>query len=357
MGRPPDRPSVAQADPLPSIVPVRPGRLGSNGHGCDPAGRDRLLSGGGRGGPRSGRGAGACRDHRAGALPLPVPRRARLPPGDLAGLPAPRRRAGHGWRARRHGASLHGDPGGRHDDRSRHGLLPGGGGAGRVPRPRARRRAAGHRPGAGAAGQPHRRPRGAGRRCGVSAHRVVLRADARRLPEHDARCSAAAGSAAAWSGPAAWRSIWRRSGPTSSPTGSTGRSRTWPARSTCCGSRRRCWRGSKKPARCRGTVAEALGLVGRGRPGLGAGAGRALRLSGRHLRGWRRFRCRAWQSGDVFARAWVRWLEIQRSVEFIRDQLRALPDGPIRTAVGPLFPDHWSFRWSKAGAARSAMSP
>ena len=47
----------------------------------------------------------------------------------------------------------------------------------------------------------------------------------------------------------------------------------------------------------------------------------------------------SWQSGDVFARAWVRWLEIQRSAEFIRDQLRALPDGPIRTAVGPLFPD------------------
>jgi Ni,Fe-hydrogenase III large subunit len=46
-----------------------------------------------------------------------------------------------------------------------------------------------------------------------------------------------------------------------------------------------------------------------------------------------------WQSGDVFARAWVRWLEIQRSAEFIREQLRALPDGPIRVASGPLFPD------------------
>ena len=44
------------------------------------------------------------------------------------------------------------------------------------------------------------------------------------------------------------------------------------------------------------------------------------------------------QSGDVFARAWVRWLEIQRSGEFIREQLRALPDGPIRTPVGPLAP-------------------
>jgi Ni,Fe-hydrogenase III large subunit len=37
-----------------------------------------------------------------------------------------------------------------------------------------------------------------------------------------------------------------------------------------------------------------------------------------------------WTTGDVFARAFVRWLEIQRSVAFIREQLSALPDGPIR---------------------------
>ncbi|HEX7629366.1 MAG TPA: NADH-quinone oxidoreductase subunit C [Candidatus Methylomirabilis sp.] len=45
-----------------------------------------------------------------------------------------------------------------------------------------------------------------------------------------------------------------------------------------------------------------------------------------------------WQSGDVFARAYVRWLEIQRSAEFVRDQLRALPDGPIRAQAGALAP-------------------
>src|SRR5262249_15690747 len=28
-----------------------------------------------------------------------------------------------------------------------------------------------------------------------------------------------------------------------------------------------------------------------------------------------------WETGDVFARAYVRWLEIQRSVAFLRDQL------------------------------------
>ncbi|MBI1854059.1 MAG: NADH-quinone oxidoreductase subunit C [Planctomycetes bacterium] len=47
----------------------------------------------------------------------------------------------------------------------------------------------------------------------------------------------------------------------------------------------------------------------------------------------------SWTTGDVFARAYVRWLEIQRSVAFIKDQLRAFPDGPIGTAVGALKPD------------------
>src|SRR5262249_9660037 len=49
-----------------------------------------------------------------------------------------------------------------------------------------------------------------------------------------------------------------------------------------------------------------------------------------------------WQTGDVFARAFVRWLEIRRSVAFIREQLQALPDGPIRTGVGELRPDHFA---------------
>jgi Ni,Fe-hydrogenase III large subunit len=44
-------------------------------------------------------------------------------------------------------------------------------------------------------------------------------------------------------------------------------------------------------------------------------------------------------SGDVFARAYVRWLEIQRSAAFIRDQVRALPEGPARAAVGEPAPD------------------
>ncbi len=44
-------------------------------------------------------------------------------------------------------------------------------------------------------------------------------------------------------------------------------------------------------------------------------------------------------SGDVFARAYVRWLEIRRSVGFIRDQIAALPGGAVRAVCGPPAPD------------------
>ncbi len=43
-----------------------------------------------------------------------------------------------------------------------------------------------------------------------------------------------------------------------------------------------------------------------------------------------------WDTGDVFARAYVRWLEIQRSIAFIDEQLRTLPPGPLRVPLGPL---------------------
>jgi len=46
-----------------------------------------------------------------------------------------------------------------------------------------------------------------------------------------------------------------------------------------------------------------------------------------------------WESCDVFARAYVRWLEIQQSIEFVREQLQSLPDGEVRVAPGELAPD------------------
>ncbi len=46
-----------------------------------------------------------------------------------------------------------------------------------------------------------------------------------------------------------------------------------------------------------------------------------------------------WTSGDVFARAYVRWLEIQRSLDFILAQLDALPEGPVAETIGELLPE------------------
>jgi Ni,Fe-hydrogenase III large subunit len=42
------------------------------------------------------------------------------------------------------------------------------------------------------------------------------------------------------------------------------------------------------------------------------------------------------ESGDVFARAYIRWLEIQQSIDFVRDQFRALPPGSVRTEMKSL---------------------
>jgi len=41
------------------------------------------------------------------------------------------------------------------------------------------------------------------------------------------------------------------------------------------------------------------------------------------------------QTGDVAARAYVRWFEIQKSIEFISDMTAALPDGPVWQEVPP----------------------
>lgn len=45
-----------------------------------------------------------------------------------------------------------------------------------------------------------------------------------------------------------------------------------------------------------------------------------------------------WHTGDVFARAYVRWLEIQQSIVFVREQLQALPAGAIHVEPGALAP-------------------
>jgi len=47
-----------------------------------------------------------------------------------------------------------------------------------------------------------------------------------------------------------------------------------------------------------------------------------------------------WQTGDVAARAYVRWFEIGKSVEFIRDEVRSLPAGTVREEVPPPITEH-----------------
>jgi len=45
------------------------------------------------------------------------------------------------------------------------------------------------------------------------------------------------------------------------------------------------------------------------------------------------------RTGDVFERAYVRWLEIQRSGDFIREQLKMLVDGPTRNIPEAVTPN------------------
>jgi Ni,Fe-hydrogenase III large subunit len=61
-----------------------------------------------------------------------------------------------------------------------------------------------------------------------------------------------------------------------------------------------------------------------------------------HPAGWHRFAqapIAVWPSGDVFARARVRSLEIQRSGEYLLEQLAAPPAGEVRGVVAPCAPD------------------
>ena len=46
-----------------------------------------------------------------------------------------------------------------------------------------------------------------------------------------------------------------------------------------------------------------------------------------------------WTGGDCAARIYVRWFEIQVSLEFLRHQLRELPAGPVDLQLPPMSPD------------------
>ncbi len=80
--------------------------------------------------------------------------------------------------------------------------------------------------------------------------------------------------------------------------------------------------------------AVALGLVGPAARACGLGRDNRHDHPGGHYR-FAHVPVSTCESGDVFARAYVRWLEIQRSIVFIRESLQALPAGPCRAAPAP----------------------
>lgn len=86
------------------------------------------------------------------------------------------------------------------------------------------------------------------------------------------------------------------------------------------------------------TQAMEMGLVG---PSARAcGLVRDVRYD--HPAGWFRFAqvpVTVWPGGDVFARARVRSLEIQRSGEFLLDQLKMPPDGCLKDNLAPPLPE------------------
>jgi len=84
--------------------------------------------------------------------------------------------------------------------------------------------------------------------------------------------------------------------------------------------------------------ADDVGLVGVA--ARASGLVRDVRFD--HPAGWHRFAqmpVSVWPDGDVFARARVRWLEIQRSGKFLDEQLASPPDGELRGAAGHLAAD------------------
>ena len=104
------------------------------------------------------------------------------------------------------------------------------------------------------------------------------------------------------------------------------------------------WDSSAVRSRFEGTgpvfteQASAIGLVGVA--ARASGLVRDVRFD--HPAGWHRFAqspVAVWPGGDVFARAKVRCLEIQRAGAYLAEQLAAPPEGEIRSELPPAAPD------------------
>ena len=83
-------------------------------------------------------------------------------------------------------------------------------------------------------------------------------------------------------------------------------------------------------------AAEGMGLVGPAARASGVGLDTRRNFPTGPYRG---FTLGVSGSGDVYSRAYVRWLEIQKSVELIGGWLDALPEGPLEAECGGLKPD------------------
>ena len=104
------------------------------------------------------------------------------------------------------------------------------------------------------------------------------------------------------------------------------------------------WKTSSVTARFEGTgainrkTAERLGLVGP--VARACGIGRDVRQDmPAGIFQFAQVPTATWNSGDVMARAIVRWMEIKRSIAFIRAQLPNLPGGKIRNGMAQLAPN------------------
>ena len=303
--------------------------------------RDGLLPRRGGGDPRGGRRPGPRRRHRAGPLPLPVPRRAGLPPGDLARLPAPRRRAG----ARRRPEQAH-DP--HHGDGRP--ATP----RSATPRPTVRR----SRPWPAA-------------RCPSAAQALRgIALELERLANHTGDLGALAGDVgflptasycgrlrgdflnltALLCGSRFGRGLVRPGGvgfdldddaaSSSSWNAWKRRTGTWPTPSSLL------WDSASVQARFEetGTVSPRTAVASAWsarRPGPAASSATCASDFPSGIFRFAQVPVSTWHTGDVFARAYVRWLEIQRSVAFIRSQL---PSTARRADRGPKSrrckPDH-----------------
>jgi Ni,Fe-hydrogenase III large subunit len=85
-------------------------------------------------------------------------------------------------------------------------------------------------------------------------------------------------------------------------------------------------------------TAQALGIIGMA--GRASGCDRDVRRDA--PAGYYRFAqipVSTWHTGDAFARAYVRHLEVQRSCEFLLENLPQLPAGRTRRELGPLQPN------------------